>query len=127
VVASLSQTGFVSSLVRLASAALQERYVRRATVEEYYVPDELLEDAIVAAKFVREKKAWVQSLGPYQLEKVLSFAETALRFPNLDSLPESPSALLEHPAWIALRDSAADCLAALGCDLSELERDPKFR
>ena len=121
---SLSRTSFVKSLVRLASAALQDRYILRTSPEDYYVPVELLEDAIVAAEFVRGKQAWVRTLTPDQLDKALSFAEVALSFPNLDSLPKSPAALLEHPAWVALRTAAADCLVALGYELSELERDP---
>ena len=121
----VSRTRFVNSLVRLASTALQDRYIRHATVDEYFVPDELLEDATVAAEFLRLKEAWVQTLTPHQLDKALSFADVALGFPNLDSLPDSPAKLLEHPAWVALRAAAADCLVALGYKLSELECDSK--
>jgi hypothetical protein len=125
VVARLSRAGFVRLLTPLASAALQDRYIRRATVEEYYVPDELLENAMVAAEFVRQQKGWVETLTPQQLDKALSFADAAQRFRGLDRLPESPAALLEHPAWVALRNAAADCLVALGYDLCELEHDPE--
>jgi hypothetical protein len=125
-IAKVSKTVFVKSLVPVASAALQDRYIRRATAEEYFVPDELLKDAIVAAKFVQLNEGWVKSLTPLQREQALSFAEAALRFLHPESLPDSTAELLEHPAWVALRESAASCLASLGYALSELERDPGF-
>jgi hypothetical protein len=33
----------------------------------------------------------------------------------------SPEALLRHPAWVAIREQAANCLRALNFDLSAWE------
>ena len=56
-----------------------------------------------------------------------SFASVALALPELETLGENGPAVIEHPAWQELRDSAANLLTQLGYEIAELENDPDYR
>jgi len=101
-------------LAPLASLAAQTRYILHATADEYYLPEEILEDAVYA---VRLSDSAPDLCG--RARNGLAELGRLLR----DSAPDltSPVFVISDPAWCSLRAAAQRCLAAMGFDLASWE------
>jgi len=121
-------TGVVRQLVRLASDALQWRYIVNATQSSYYIPEDLLDDANSIAVSVGQDKYWMRNLTADQRNALEEFSNVAMEeLPQLDSMPCSTEELLAHPSWMAMKIAAANCIEKMGFRLDELENDINFQ
>ena len=99
----------VRLLAPLASVKAQEKYIVNASVDEYYVPEELLEAAL-SALLHEEDTELVQNL----LNKLRNFS-----FPN----PFSAQELIhEYEPWAELRSLCQEFLKSKGFDLTQWEQ-----
>jgi hypothetical protein len=98
-------------LARMASTAAQDRYVSHGTTDSYYLPEELLADAMAAVdladKLPSAERGTVEAFG------------RALR-QNLPAAQSMPAFL--SPVWLRIREAARACLDELGFDLDEWEQ-----
>lgn len=122
----VSEPALVRRLVPLASAKLQDRYIRHATAEHYYLPDELADRARTAAEFILRGEDWIARLDAAQTEAARSFAKVALALPGPEALGADAAEMIENPRWQELRAEAAALLSRLGYDVAALEEDPAF-
>jgi hypothetical protein len=114
------------SLAALASLELQRRYIVHATRDEYYVPEELLEEAYDVVRRIREQSSIRESISDQAATEILALE------PLLDSAVEeleamtlenyNPEQLVERAAsWRFAREQARRCLELLGFDLAQFE------
>jgi len=103
-------------LSRLASVGIQHRYIRDATTDNYVVPEELLDDAHYAVELARSSTTLI---GEHR-RAVEEFATVLISSsPDLNS----PNFFDTDPDWINLRNAAAHCVAQLGFNLEEYEKE----
>ena len=105
-------------LAPLASLAAQRRWIVNGTPDEYLVPEQLLEDALDAARFARMPHVR-SGLPPGLLPALEQLAELAgcvgVEGTSNETLVES------DPAWVAVREQSRVCLAVVGFDLPRWE------
>jgi hypothetical protein len=111
-------------LVRLASEAAQERWMVKATKDEYLLPDDLLNDAFHVVESIRGGVPWVTDLDERDRDAILRFglvleSEAA----EMDEMHMEWVRLVRDCApWAAIRTAARQCLSDLGFDLSSWEQ-----
>jgi hypothetical protein len=108
----------------LASRAAQERYMVNATHDEYLLIEEAVNDALAVGE-----QPLFQVMDPHIRRSVSRFL-TVLRteMDSLDSLPQMPwhETVLEDESLAAIRAAARSCLAEIGFDLADWERDEGY-
>jgi hypothetical protein len=108
-----------SKLPPMASIAAQRRFIVQAQPDAYYVPDQLLEDVLDAARFASS----VEQLGELPTEIVAAIERLAelARAVNTEGQPNDR--LVEaDPGWDAVREHSKRCLNLLGFDLAKWEK-----
>ena len=115
---------YLRTLVPIASTVLQDRYVVNATADEYYLPDDLVENAFGIQQQVHANGSyWMRSLDDSQIAALVRFGNAVEQ--NLDGVQTDVfgSEFVTQPSWQAIRAAGARCIAELGYDLSSLESD----
>ena len=107
-----------NQLAPLASLAAQRRYIVHAEHDAYYVPDQMLEDAMDVARVVASAEDAADLPAGFHAE-VHCLARLALA---ADLGRSSNHELIESNAsWRAVREQAQKCLSVLGFDLTGWE------
>jgi hypothetical protein len=105
-------------LAPLASLAAQRRWIAGGTPDNYLIPDQLLEDALDAARFAGLPH--VRSGLPLGL--VHSLERLAELVGRLSVQGIASEVLVEsEPSWAAVREQSRACLAEAGFDLPAWE------
>ena len=114
------------SVARLASRVGQEKYIIGGTGDEYWLAEEVWNDAWGVIDGVAKGYRWTTAVKPTQraaierLRKVLIKVEqSGLDFATIDN----QQLVREHPGWQQARAAAQACLEEIGFDLSTWERD----
>lgn len=105
-------------LALLASLAAQRRWIVNGTPDEYLVPQQLLEDALDAARFASlpQMRSGLPSELLLALEQLVELAgRVRVEGTSNDALVEL------DPAWAAVRKQSQICLAVVGFDLPKWE------
>jgi len=95
-------------LARLASVLAQEKYIVKANENEYYVPEELLEEALVALEAEENTK----------LVDKLKKQIKAFEFPEPF---DARNLVFNYEPWITIRNLSHEQLNAMGFSLSNWE------
>lgn len=108
----MSPSRALGKIGHLASRRLQQRYIVEATVDEYLVVDQLLEDAysFLSDPFV-----------PSELN--IELFRAALRSVAIDESETPTYTVNANPTWANLRTEAQRILLAMGADLRSFEDD----
>jgi hypothetical protein len=111
-------------LARLASEAIQVRFIQNATKDRYLLPTDVLNDALTAIEAVAQRLPWAASLNEHDREAVLSYGlelKNALGDADIEAVPWHE--LVHHcKPWVEARDVTRHFLEALDFDLTAYER-----
>lgn len=100
----------IETIRYLASRELQEQYIVNGTVDEYLLPEELVNDALEFARLVEEQKIG-SSLNAHQ-RGLLAELKHALEAVNLDGGKTNFDLVANDLGWSAMRDAAQNFLAS---------------
>jgi hypothetical protein len=101
-------------LEAMASRDQQLRYINGATKDEYFVPEDLLNDAYHFCERVQLAGVW-SALDDHQKRSVEVLKAKIEAFPD-DVL--SSETIIDAPDWLALADQGRSVLAAFGQNAS---------
>jgi hypothetical protein len=107
-------------IARLASLALQERFITHATAQNYYVVEELLGTAAGVVDGLLGIEVYARSLSEANKEALLAFDEVLRREGERVDL-SSGDLVHADPAWQQIRMAASECLAQVGFDVPAFE------
>jgi hypothetical protein len=107
-------------LAPLASLAVQLRYIKHASKQEYLLPEELLENAHDCIRRMRTIPAARNALSRVAVQAILDLEPFLVAI--TDESLASQSLVDNDIAWSAVRDQADRCLSAMQFDLEEWER-----
>jgi hypothetical protein len=111
------------SLARLASRSYQRRFISEATLDEYVLPDEMLDSAASILETTLNSKTLSRSFSEAELR---SMEEALARFRDLqkDIRFDDPEFSVERDqGWVVVREVANDCLSVLRLDLERWEAE----
>ncbi|MHC4310447.1 MAG: hypothetical protein ACYSSN_10910 [Planctomycetota bacterium] len=120
-----------NTLAHLASEQIQNRYCVNGTVEEYIIPDELLEDFLSSLDFFRfeqRPERWARlkrHYGPVVINHLLAIErEITCNRGFLDRYDHSTlrKLIFEDPVWSRIRGEARAVLDKIGFDLVAWEQ-----
>jgi hypothetical protein len=114
------------ALAPLASVEFQRKYIVGATKDEYVLPEDILETIASCLHRLLELNYGQNEFSAQEIGLIGEF-RAMLNSLDIGSALKDASIsnreLVEHNrAWIALREKAGSCLAAMGFGISEWER-----
>jgi hypothetical protein len=114
------------ALCELASVAYQSKYVIHGTVEEYVLPEELIDCACSIIETTLKSKSLIKSLNSEEVRELFRLV-TTLRglqkdIPLNDPTVSNYELIQSNPSWLKARNLAQKALDVLGCNLADWER-----
>ena len=120
-----------NTLAHLASEEIQTRYCVNGTVDEYIIPDELLDDFLSSLDFFRSEHGprWARlerDYGHTVIKRLLAIEREIIANQGfLDRYDHSTvrRLIFEDPVWSRIRDEAHSVLDEIGFDLVAWEEE----
>ncbi len=114
-------------LSRLASLLYQRKYIICGTIDEYVLPDQLLDEAIAYINTMLSNPRLSECFQEKQLKELIDLVQNLeLLFGQIPFEDESVSneeLVLSNQCWIDARNLAAEFLNKRGYDLKAWEKD----